>query len=320
MEGARWVRPGHGAEAPIWGLRDGIQVGIHPGSIEGHGDGGPRGLLRIGYPILDGGARAGLVNFIAVEPIVRGRRGFSELEVSSSDGRRGRVFWTGSADAPGGKPGAGRLTRADGVERLAVTVRMERFDNGARPIVGFQIRSDRPGEVLLTVRAAPESAPMDRCVLTATMGNYMRLRRLWLKGGAVEASSVWPGFDGDEFTAEAFFPIGRLPVTGAGDVLVAATTDEKDPGAVPADPRAPWWRYRGSFALTQYWSKPRGTWRDDLQVRVNGRRVYWASHNPIPGGLAYENFDLVEPFREGQVSVFGLTRETPAALGLAPAP
>src|SRR5690349_24619131 len=67
----RWIRPENSHSLPIWGLRDAIQVGLWPASLEGAGDGGPRGLLRIGYPILEGGKKTGLVNFIAVEPIVK---------------------------------------------------------------------------------------------------------------------------------------------------------------------------------------------------------------------------------------------------------
>ena len=33
---------------------------------------------------------------------------------------------------------------------------------------------------------------------------------------------------------------------------------------------------------------------------VNGRYTYWASKSPIPGGIAYENFELTEPFQSGQ--------------------
>jgi hypothetical protein len=28
---------------------------------------------------------------------------------------------------------------------------------------------------------------------------------------------------------------------------------------------------------------------------------------PIPGGISFENFELREPFRDGQTSVFGIT-------------
>jgi len=309
---SRWIRPGAEEKRPIWGLRDGIQVGLWPASLEGEGDGGPRGLLRIGYPILDGGKRIGLLNFIAIEPSVNGRRGFSELERSTSDGKPGIQFWTGPADKPTDVPDPGTLRAVDGVETLSVTVRTERFGNGARPIVALEIRADRPGELRLTVTSAPGSAPMETCVLTATMGNYARLRRLWLRDEVVEAKKVWPDFDGNEFTEDAFFAQERLVRTPDGDLIVCATSDEADPHAVPPDPAGPGWAYRGSFPVTQYWRKPaEGCKSSGFKVRVNGRKVYWATHNPIPGGIAYENFDLVEPFCEGQVFVFGITRRSP---------
>jgi hypothetical protein len=191
---------------------------------------------------------------------------------------------------------------------------MEKFANGAHPQIELEIRSDRPGEVRLRVGAAPGSAPMQQCILTATMGNYMRLRRLHLRDGIVHVRAVWRDFQGEEFTPDALFPLERLPRAANGDLLICATTDEMNPGSVAADPRAPWWRYRGSFPVTQYWRKPRSTWHKDLRLRVNARRVYWASHNPIPGGLSFENFDLMEPFTSGQAFVFGLSRETPEKL------
>ena len=64
--------------------------------------------------------------------------------------------------------------------------------------------------------------------------------------------------------------------------------------------------------MTQYWRKPKEDGKSgELKARVNGRKVCREAHDPIPGGLAYENFDLVEPFREGQVFVFGITRRSP---------
>jgi hypothetical protein len=41
-----------------------------------------------------------------------------------------------------------------------------------------------------------------------------------------------------------------------------------------------------------------------LRVLVNGRAAYWASESPIPGGVAYENFEIIEPFAEGREAVF----------------
>jgi len=310
-EESRWIRAGINATRPLWGLKDGIQVGIWPSSIEGGEDGGPRGLFRIGYPIKAGGKAPGLLNFLAVEPIVGGRRGYSELEHSQRDRRPGKFFWSGALNHPHEGMDRGRLTKVGNAERLTVTIYTERFENGAQPIIDLEIRSDRPGEVRWTTRAAPNSAPMEYCVLTATMGNYARLRRLWLKGGVVEARTVWPDFAGDEFTPDAYFSLDRLPVTASGDLLVCAASDEKDPGSIPVDPRGPQWRYRGSFPVTQYWRKPKGAWKPDLRLRVNARRLYWAVRTPIPGGLAYENFDLVERFYEGQTFVYGIARSTP---------
>lgn len=307
----RWIRPEPADNRPIWGHRRGLRVGIWPASVEGGGDGGPRGLLRIGYPIIDGGKSSGLVNYIAVEPIVKGQRGLSELENSATDGKPGKLFWTGSPVEPavGALPDPGTVTRIGKTEWLTVTVYVERFNNGAQPIVQIAFRADRPGEVQFSLTAAPGSAPMDNCVTTATMGNYERLRLLWLNGKTVFAGDLWPKFDGTDFTPDAFFPADQMVTMADGDLVVCATPNEKDPHAVPPDPAAWWWAYRGSFPLTQYWRKPGN--KDNLRVRVNGRDVYWASHNPIPGGLAFENFDLMQPFQEGQTFIFGLTRKTP---------
>ena len=42
------------------------------------------------------------------------------------------------------------------------------------------------------------------------------------------------------------------------------------------------------------------------------------SRRPIPGGIAFENFELRERFYDGQRFVFGITPKTPEELGLAP--
>jgi hypothetical protein len=63
---------------------------------------------------------------------------------------------------------------------------------------------------------------------------------------------------------------------------------------------------------TQYWRAPA---TPGLAVQVNGRTTYWASQAPIPGGISYENFELVAPFAAGQSFTFGVTPEPPQALG-----
>jgi hypothetical protein len=57
------------------------------------------------------------------------------------------------------------------------------------------------------------------------------------------------------------------------------------------------WKYEGLNA-EQSWlvDDP----EPELEVAVNGRYTYWASTSPIPGGVAYENFELIRPFVQGQ--------------------
>src|SRR6187200_914404 len=63
--------------------------------------------------------------------------------------------------------------------------------------------------------------------------------------------------------------------------------------------------------MAQYWFKPKGTFNDSLQCRVNGRRTYWAGKQPIPGGISYENFEFREPYQDGREYWFGYTTQNP---------
>ena len=47
---------------------------------------------------------------------------------------------------------------------------------------------------------------------------------------------------------------------------------------------------------------------------VSGRYCYWASEAPIPGGISYENFELLEPFRQGATFVFGIEPVEPEVM------
>jgi hypothetical protein len=310
---ADWVRAGANTNQPVWGVRGGLLWAVHPGGFR---PGEPRGLIRIGYPVLPGGGYD-LVNFIAIEPVVKGRKGFSELEPSRLDGVAGKRLWADSGSDSNRLltlvPGTvSRL--ADGVEQLAVTLRIERFDNGAHVGLVLRQRSDRPDELALEVHAEPDSAPMAYCILTATMGNLARTRLLWLKNEVVRSQKLYPDYQGTDFAPPMIFALARLQRTADGDVLTAVTNDEDDPAAVYPFPRSRLWYYGGG-KVTQYWRKPAGAFRDDLHAVVNARYTYWQSRRPIPGGIAFENFELRERFHEGQTFIFGLTRQTPEELG-----
>ena len=312
------MRAGLNTNQPLWGVRGGLLWAIPGGGFRPAS--GPRGLIRVGYPIATNGGYE-LVNFIAVEPIVHGQRGFSELEPSALDRTRGKRIWavgetnlTQVASEPTLMPG--RLSQpSPGVEQLNVTVQVEPFENGARVRLVISQRSDAPDEIHLTVHADPGSAPLEYCILTATMGNLARTRLLWLKDEVVSSLKLYPEHKGDGFAPHHIYPLDRLTRTPQGDVLVAVTTNEGDPASVYPFPGRRRWHYGGS-KVTQYWKKPRGTARDDLHVAVNARYTYWQTRQPIPGGVAFENFELRERFHEGQVFTFGITRKSPAQLGL----
>lgn len=301
----RWLRPvaGPGAE-PRWGHPDGIQVGIHPIP-------GPRGLLRIFAPHLDH-PRSRLINFIAVEPIVTSRvgRGLSELEHSGLDDVPGKRFWaTDDPDDPTpqapDRPARGLVRQRGEVEELTVIIGVEPFENGAHVAVRITFRSDRPHEVSLAALRRADSADLDHCILSATMGNFARLRRLHLADRVVHPTELWPDFSGDHFTDHASFGLDDLVRTG-DEVRVSATPDEQHPQRAHYDGETPeHWKYVGLRA-TQTWRAVDPHLR--LRAQVNGRHAYWAGTVPIPGGTAYENFELVEPFRHDRELTFAVDR------------
>ncbi|TRY16932.1 hypothetical protein FOJ82_13785 [Tessaracoccus rhinocerotis] len=298
----QWLRPSsdHPAE-PRWGHPDGLQVGLSPTP-------GPRGLLRLFTPYLDH-PRERLLNFVAVEPVVSGQsaRGFSELEPSQLDGLPGKRFW--SADSLGHAepsdpqwPARGVVEEVDGVEHLTVWVHSERFENGAEVSVRVRFRADRPHEVSLAAFRRPGSAELQHCVLTATMGNFARLRELHLRDRVVTPAELWPGFERTDFAEHGRFGVEELQRSPDGGVVVAATPDERAPHeAVAAEGTATHWSYVGRRAV-QGWRVPQPS--PQLEVLVNGRWAYWASESPIPGGVSYENFEILEPFTEGQEFIY----------------
>jgi len=316
VEDGPFLRPTAGPAAePFWGIRGGIAVGLSP-------TGGPRGLIRVYTPYLGQGRRR-VMNFVAVEPVARGSRGLSELEASALDRVQGKAMWTGDAfdddpkPRPPWQPARGVISSAGGKKTLSFYLYVEPFDNGARPVVEVRLREDRPHEVAFRVHSARRGAPMRACVLTATMGNYARLRRLWLKDRVVDAHALYRSARFDPahgFAEHRQWGVGELLVVD-GEAVVAAGPDEPDPAHATYDSGVqPHWHYVGKTA-TQYWRAPA---QRNLVARVNARKTYWASHAAIPGGASFENFELEAPFRPGQQFVFGITPELPAALGFHP--
>jgi len=314
VEDGIWIRPAaEGPAEPIIGFKDGIRIALWPTR-------GPRGVVRVHAQHVFPGKKYPTVNFIAIEPVVAGQRGLSELEFSKPDDRRGLRMWL--SDKPDGpdalpwNPSRGRLGRirvgGKSVQTLSVVLNVEKLDNGAHPSILITFRADRPNEVGFKVHAAKDSAPMESCVLTATMGNYSRTRLLWLKDEVIDSRKLWPDFEGDGFCEARDFPAGRFRREKDGTLTVAISPSESDLSAADMSPGG--WTFAGKVA-TQYWRKYPGTAKPDLRVRVNGRAMYWRTQAEIPGGVSYENFELIEKFEPGTELWFGVTLETPREMG-----
>jgi len=316
VEEGIWVRPAPKSPAePIIGFKNGIRIALWPTR-------GPRGVIRIYAPCVFPGKKHPVINFIAVEPVVRGRRSLSEVERSELDNRRGKRLWLSDelTDAPvpalpwnpsRGKIGKIKVGEKE-IETLSVVLNVEKLDNGAHPSIQVTFRADRPNEVGFNVYPAKDSAPMERCVLSATMGNYSRCRLLWLKDEVVDSRKLWPDFKGDGFCEAREFPLERIRRDADGTLTVAITPSEKDLAAVEMPKGG--WSFNGKVA-TQYWRKYPGTAKPDLRVRVNGRARYWRTQVGVPGGVAYENFELIEKFEPGTELWFGVTLQTPRDMG-----
>jgi hypothetical protein len=308
-----WVQPAQGVPAmPIWGHAKGMTVALAPMP-------GPRGLIRIYTPYL--GLETGdVMNFIALEPIPEGsdHRGFSELEMSSLDeGRRGKRFWSSNDDRATSPlseefPARGIIEKINREETLTVYVFSEPFDNGAKVYVRLRFFASRPYEFEITTHTFGNSVNLDYFITTATMGNKARLRTLYLQNGQKSSLDIWPDFKDIHFAPHEVIPVNDMIRDKKGRVFFVAAPNEKDyTGTVYAPETASNWRFQGTFA-TQYWIKERPATK--LQGLVNGRFVYWAGQAPIPGGIAYENFELKEPFTNGASFIFGISPEEPEKL------
>jgi hypothetical protein len=313
-----WIQPHAPSDPLIWGRKDGIVFGLpSPGGLRG-----PRGLIRVGV-ISPTTGKPELLNFIAVEPVILGpgsrasRMAFSELEPSRLDpGERGKRLWVDLSSYDKTNLPAGTLQTFLGqrntpaIDRLSVQIDVERCSaNGAHVHLIASIDSDHPDELRLSVFADNDSPPIEELALTATMGNFERLRRLWLHHCVVDSRELMGTYTGDAFDDPPNYPLRDMLRTGDGDAIVFATTNEENPSSFPGTPSGHW--HYPLPKLTQYWRLAAHDIEPDLRVRVNGRRVYWASHDIVPGGIAYENFDVRQRYIPGQTFIFGVTAKAP---------
>jgi len=310
VAGADFIRPMQAGDPLIYGIRNGICVAVFPSALDGRPMGGPRGLIRVGH---QEGGKFHLLNYIAVQPLVQGAMGLSELE-RGGDGLPGKPFWVGSSQTDGGIGSNGDVRglvhqTAQG-SALTFVLFVERFVNGAAPVIEVTLYENQPDRVQFRTFSGTGGSTMQRCDLSSTMGNQSRCRTLWLDASTVNAPDLYAGYTGDGFVEHAPYRLGTLHKTPAGDIVVAISPDEFEPNEVWPFPNGAW-RHDGPWTA-QFWLKPRDSYDDSLRCRVNGRGTYWGGNSSIPGGLAFENFELQETFRPGQEIWFGFRRDSPA--------
>jgi hypothetical protein len=313
---SQWIRPMKPGDPLTWGRRDGIVFGLSsPGGMKG-----PRGLLRVGLftPETTGPQ---LLNFIAVEPVILGpgrrfdRMAFSELEMSELDaGQRGKRMWVHRNEGEDSSSSGGTLQgwQAGNTtgERLSVRIDVERFtQNGAHVYLITSIDSDHPSELRLSTFAEDDSPPLEEMTVTATMGNYERLRLLWLKDRVEDSRKLFAKYSGKDFVEQESYPLPEMLRSGEGDAIAFCTSNESDPRKTPGNDSAHW--FYTLPKITQYWLVPGRDVQPDLRVRVNARRVYWASTAPVLGGIAFENFEVRQRYVPGQTFIYGITQQEP---------
>jgi hypothetical protein len=321
----QWVRPLKPGDPLVWGRRDGIVFGLFsPGGIKG-----PRGLIRVGLFTPDTTGPQ-LLNYIAVEPVIQGpgkrfdRMAFSEMEMSELDpGQRGKRMWVHpeSGEKDGFSGGTLQTLHAGDatVERLSVRIDVEKFTrNGAHVYVIASIDSDRSSELRLSTFAEDDSPPLEELSLTATMGNYERLRLLWLNDRVVDSRELFANYPwpvhwhlstGEDFAEGENYPLPEMLRSGDGDAIAFCTSSETDPRTTQGNESAHW--VYNLPKITQYWRVPGHDVQPDLRVRVNARHTYWASTAPVLGGVAFENFEVRQHFVPGQTFIYGITQQEP---------
>lgn len=305
VEGKKWVQAAQGEPAqPVWGHKNGLRIGLSPLP-------GPRGLIRIYTPYL-GHKSERVMNFLAMEPIVAGSetRGLSELEMSALDKKRGKRFWSSNDSLQTNPlnelfPASGVIESIEGREMLTVFVFCEAFESGAKTYVRLRFYEDRPHEVEIKTYSQVDSRQLDNFIVTATMGNFARLRTLYLKNKTIASEQLWPNYQGDAFTPHAHFSSREWIRDKKGNYYFIAAPNEANPSqATYVAGTAEHWKYYGRKGV-QYWMVNKN--ETGFEGLVNGRYTYWASKAPIPGGISFENFEIKAIFKQGLTMVFGVS-------------
>jgi hypothetical protein len=309
----KWILPRNDGHMPLWGIKGGIVVGIHPGRLSWSDDnGGPRGLFRLGY---ENAGALRFVNFMAVNPVTRSggnlRPNGSEMMKSPSDGKAGIKFYPYPADylnhpdrydkRPSADLAAEVLFR-NGRQILTWGIKTEKFPNGTVCFFVMSIDEKKPTEVRIVSYVLKGKSNVESLILSATFGNITRLRKAYMKKETIHTEDLFPKDYGRGFSPVELFGPHEIPKDRRGDLVFAVGPDEKRPWET-----AP---YPHPTKLLQYYRKPQGSWTGDIRALLNARTKFWNSFKKIPGGNSYENIGIVEPFKNGQAFSYGFYKGT----------
>jgi len=177
---------------------------------------GPRGLLWIYKPYL-GHSEGIMIIYVAIEPFPAGTefRGYSELEMSNIDNKQGKRFWSSgdSLAIVSGQEEYPARVLVSGIgnkQALTVFIFVEHFQNVAKVYIRLRFLKKRPHEVEIVTFKQKGSAPLKHFVVTATMGNFARLRNIYLEKVAKSAVALWPDYSRDALAQHVGFPIKEM--------------------------------------------------------------------------------------------------------------
>jgi hypothetical protein len=277
-----------------WGFREGIRIRF--------GRFFPRKPLWGTIQIVHTGTRLPKnlpLNELAIKPRADDRYANSTTEQrTQAGGKLGLRFATSDSKQLSKKvwePAEGVLSE-DG-KTLRLFVHPEPFSNRARPVIEIRFDAPHANRIGFRVHTASESTGMTECVLSAMSGSFADLRQLHFADGHVKTTkqmfeswpdeskltdkerSPWQTFSGEQFPLVDDGTLRQIRLTS--DVSDYSTL--KYAGAVSTG-----WQYK-ALPSEQSWLCAAET---PFTVALRARKSFRNGNGPIPGGPAFEDFEL----------------------------
>lgn len=290
-----WILPENNNYNPVWGIVDGIAFGVQESGKPPRMDNAPGGTWAPGLIYVmftDEKGETYFFNYLGFS--VLGEKGLDQSEAE-------KIVFTPVSEKV-----------KEGV--LTVVFETSNFDKYNFPLeITLTVDKSRPREIGISTRAIGSANYVH---VSATAGNLGRIRNLYLKEETINAKDLYSGEEPGQgcFYPIKLFSLDRLKVDSSG-VIVYAGNDENGWVGEWGSDVAP---YYNKPKFYQYWRKYSGSYNSDLKVTVNGRDSYFSGFvNPcngkkVSGGVAYENFDMIEKYYDDQKFWFGYSYDLSA--------